>query len=430
MTVSAESEIWSIGSVETVRASDPSESRLLRASFFYAGVASLLPWQVLLTFTHSFDCDVFLGSRFTGAGWPFWCSIVYSLAVNLTQLILTSRTVVARISFALRWNVASVSQALSLMGLLLCHFYTTPESIDTGFALAVACTALLGAASGIMQACGFGLAGSLSPFFAQDLMFGQGVGGMLSGIVGLTLGKTKMGLMISFISGSICLLLCIPMLLAMRTHPAVRPRTAVKPSGPQRELSSTSDGVASQSSSPMLTRGRSSGEILVRNAWPQALTVCIVFTITFSIFPGVASGWQPGSRVPHVIAVFQMMDVVGRFAPQLSVLRVETGWIVSGMAVTRILFVPIFLAMQRLSSETWATNGLLQLGAMALMAFSNGYVSTLSMMLGPEQNGVSHQEKEPVGTIMSLSLVFGIFLGSSLALFTQIGMPNTNSCAQ
>lgn len=41
----------------------------------------------------------------------------------------------------------------------------------------------------------------------------------LSGIVGLTLGKTKMGLMISFISGSICLLLCIPMLLAMRTHP-------------------------------------------------------------------------------------------------------------------------------------------------------------------------------------------------------------------
>lgn len=142
----------------------------------------------------------------------------------------------------------------------------------------------------------------------------------LSGIVGLTLGKTKMGLMISFISGSICLLLCIPMLLAMRTHPchgkkafdlfsfpliiiffvpllrllfiflanpshpgteiehyplvfeffwcilmrvqslhfthfcpgnvlelrAVRPRTAVKPSGPQRELSSTSDGVASR----------------------------------------------------------------------------------------------------------------------------------------------------------------------------------------
>jgi hypothetical protein len=135
------------------------------------------------------------------------------------------------------------------------------------------------------------------------------------------------------------------------------------------------------------------------------------------------------------------------------VLRIEKGWIVSGMAFARILFVPMFIAMQRMSSEAWAQNGFLQIGAMAprlnssriyfkmrmdrfeelqclnlfvsvcllcsppfflfpltllrlctrlevLMAFSNGYVSTLSMMLGPEQTGVSSHEKEPVGTIM------------------------------
>ena len=35
--------------------------------------------------------------------------------------------------------------------------------------------------------------------------------------------------------------------------------------------------------------------------------------------PGVASGFAPGSRVPLIIAMFQMMDVVGRFAPQWSV---------------------------------------------------------------------------------------------------------------
>ena len=29
-------------------------------------------------------------------------------------------------------EVASVSLALSLLGLLLCHVYTTPETIDTG----------------------------------------------------------------------------------------------------------------------------------------------------------------------------------------------------------------------------------------------------------------------------------------------------------
>ena len=47
------------------------------------------------------------------------------------------------------------------------------------------------------------------------------------------------------------------------------------------------------------------------------------------------------------------------------VLRIEKGWIVSGMAFARILFVPMFIAMQRMSSEAWAQNGFLQIGAMA-----------------------------------------------------------------
>ena len=56
----------------------------------------------------------------------------YSLTVNITQLVLTSRTVVSRIPFALRWNVAAVCSALSLIGLLLCHLYTTPDNLEMG----------------------------------------------------------------------------------------------------------------------------------------------------------------------------------------------------------------------------------------------------------------------------------------------------------
>ena len=43
------------------------------------------------------------------------------------------------------------------------------------------------------------------------------------------------------------------------------------------------------------------------------------------------------------------------------VLRIEKGWIVSGMAFARILFVPMFIAMQRMSSEAWAQNGFCRL---------------------------------------------------------------------
>ena len=41
----------------------------------------------------------------------------------------------------------------------------------------------------------------------------------LSGIVGMALGTTKIGLMISFISSAIVQLGGIPVLFAMRTHP-------------------------------------------------------------------------------------------------------------------------------------------------------------------------------------------------------------------
>lgn len=52
----------------------------------------------------------------------------------------------------------------------------------------------------------------------------------------------------------------------------------------------------------------------------------------------------------------------------------------TSMAALRLLFVPLFMAIQRLSAEkeTWAQNMVLQVLSMALMAFSNGYARALS----------------------------------------------------
>ena len=420
----ADTEIWSIGSIDPLTEEiDPAreaQSRSLKACFYFSGMATLLGWQIILSFTHSFDCTLFLSKRFAGAGWAFWCSMAFSLGVNLTQLVLTSRTVVSRIPFATRWNVAAIGSALSLIGLLLCHIYTTPETLGMGFAMAVACVSLTGAASGIWQACAFGLAGCLSPWYAQALMFGQGLGGVFASIVGTAFSSSKLGLLSSFIFAAVVELAGIPILHLMTRNPIVQEANALKPCAPTAQVT--------PSSSPELTRGRSSREILVQNAWPQAVTVAAVFTVTFTVFPGVTSRLSPGSRVPMLISLFQLMDVVGRFAPQWSVLRIREGSLVSFMAALRLFFIPMFMAVQRESTQTWARNAILQFTVMMVFAFSNGYVSTLSMMLGPEQRGVSADEREPVGTMMSLSLVFGIWLGSVLALPTQVGLPDINTC--
>ena len=350
--MAAESEIWSIGSIDPLTEEiDPArvaQSRSLQACFYFSGMATLLGWQIILSFTHSFDCTLFLGKRFAGAGWAFWCSMAYSLAVNITQLVLTSRTVVSRIPFAVRWNVAAICCALSLVGLLLCHLYTTPETLGMGFAMAVACVSLTGAASGIWQACAFGLAGCLSPWFAQALMFGQGLGGVFASIVGTAFSGSKLGLLFSFIFAAAVELAGIPILQLMTRNPIVQEANALKPCDPTAQVT--------PSSSPVLTRGRSSREILVQNAWPQAVTVAAVFTFSFTVFPGVTSRLSPGSRVPMLISLFQMMDVVGRFAPQWSVLRISNGPLVSLLAALRILFIPMFIAMQRESTQSWAQN--------------------------------------------------------------------------
>jgi len=418
------SEVWSIGSidpmVEELNPIRSAESRWLQACFYIAGFATLLGWQIILSFTHSFDCTLFRGKRFAGAGWAFWCSMGYSLTVNITQLVLTSRTVVSRVPFALRWNVAAVCSALSLIGLMLCHLYTTPDSLEMGFALAVACVSLTGAASGIWQACAFGLAGCLAPSYAQAVMFGQGLSGVFSSIVGAAVSSSRLGLIFSFTFAAVFELLGIPVLYAMNRNPIVQEAGALKPA--------TVENQVTPSSSPVLARARSSREILVQNAWPQALTVAAVFTVSFTVFPGVTSRLSPGSRVPLLISLFQTMDFLGRFAPRCSVLRIDEGPVVSGLAALRILFVPLFIAMQRQSGQTWAHNGVLQVAVMVAFAFSNGYVSTLSMMLGPAQRGVSADEREPVGTMMSLALVFGIWLGSLLGIVTQVGMQEVNTC--
>ena len=134
-------------------------------------------------------------------------------------------------------------------------------------------------------------------------------------------------------------------------------------------------------------------------------------------------------RATRLIADFQLLDVVGRVAPQLPVMRLTHGPTVSALAGSRFLFVPAFMLLERAApAELWASSAVLQYLLMLAFAFTNGYVSTLSMMLGPVQEGMSRNEQEPTDVMMSFALVFGILVGSLMALLTQIGVSDRPTC--
>jgi len=136
---------------------------LPKAFFLYAGMSGLLGWNTILTFTHSFDCDVFGGQVWAGSGWPFWSTLMYSVALNMFSGLFSSRTIIAHISSMLRCLLGCVFGAIAILGLLLIRFYSpkyVPGEDDASvLGLALACTFLLASSSACWQSATFGMAG-------------------------------------------------------------------------------------------------------------------------------------------------------------------------------------------------------------------------------------------------------------------------------
>eukprot|EP00401_Gymnodinium_catenatum_P028779 CAMPEP_0117508364 /NCGR_PEP_ID=MMETSP0784-20121206/26911_1 /TAXON_ID=39447 /ORGANISM="" /LENGTH=457 /DNA_ID=CAMNT_0005303917 /DNA_START=45 /DNA_END=1418 /DNA_ORIENTATION=+ len=431
------------------------DADLPTASFYFAGAATLLGWNVVLTFTHTFDCDVFGGMVWAGSSWPFWSTLSYSLALNIVQGIMSSRTLVDRLPFGTRWCISCVSLSAGLLGLLLCAACDAGRCREWDFAVALLCVAFLGSAAAVFQSAAFGMAGAISPCLTQTLMVGQGVAGVFCGMVGILVDliqvSSKISTAFGLISSSFFMMLGVPLWLrkvrknvhvrekldeaakVLLSHHAATtddvPLSLRERDAPQNGVTSGSFALSSDGTRRRtLPRRRSSVEILRRDAWPQALTVFLVFAATFAVFPGVTSRWLPAGHVTSLIATFQLLDVVGRMAPKLRMLRIEHGPTVTALAFGRLVFVPLFIMLEQSSGYEWARGVLVQFAAMVVFAFTNGYVSTLSMMLGSAQRGVGPDDQEVTGSLMSLFLVGGIFVGSMLALPTQIGVVAVLEC--
>lgn len=411
-------------SSESVISTEQDDSPLPRAGFYYLGVVTLLGWNMILAFTHTFDCNMLGGKTWAGSGWAFWCAMCNSTLVNFVQASFSSRKVAAVIPFAVQLSVGCVLLAISLLGLVFLKVTSTSnddETVNSTFQMALGLVCIQGTSSALLSSAVFALAGSIDKKLTMDAMIGQGLGGCFAALVGFVAGDSELGLAASFALSAIFGLAGIPVYLCwVKKNHHVRVREA-----PSTRTST--EGLRPSNSSPGLIRRDSSLRILQRAAWPQCVTVCFVFIVTFVVFPGVTSRWR-GNHVSMLIATFQLFDVVGRFAPHLEFFHVRNGPLVSFFSFLRALFVPAFIIVER-SSAPFATSIAVQFSIMVSFAFTNGYVSTLSMMLGPGQPGIDVDEAAPVGSMMSFFLVLGIFIGSVLALLNSIGMSTAvSSC--
>eukprot|EP00746_Dinoflagellata_sp_MGD_P045803 gnl/MRDRNA2_/MRDRNA2_212477_c0_seq1.p1 gnl/MRDRNA2_/MRDRNA2_212477_c0~~gnl/MRDRNA2_/MRDRNA2_212477_c0_seq1.p1 ORF type:complete len:448 (+),score=64.13 gnl/MRDRNA2_/MRDRNA2_212477_c0_seq1:61-1404(+) len=415
--------------------------------FVVMGMLTLASWNFYLT-----GLGFFIG-KFPGYQFAFIASMTYQTA----NLIGTSAMVKIghKLPFKVMYVVSLTVQCIAILTLPMLAYwsgYSQDEPSLWGFCCALGCCGIIGIAEAIFASLAFGLAGSIGEQPMAAMMSGMGWIGVLTPILMLSL---------KFLSGDLigwkyevvfgyfgcCVALQLMGLCIVNRIPSMPVSVAQQEFGsfgPQIgsrvEATSKSFTLEPAPSVELLNHvdGRTleAGGIrqvreIFKDALPQLVNICMIFIVTFIVFPGVASKWR--SELPFfssnadwyttcIIGIFQVFDVVGRISPGFLIsLRVtaKSLWIPSSL---RFIFVPLFMVLQRFPHLLPSLyQDLAQALAMAAFAVSNGWCATLAMMHGPQQVSIP-AEQHTVGIMMELGLITGIFAGSLLALTTQIGL--------
>lgn len=383
-------------------------------AFAYTGAVQLVGWNAVLTASGYLSHDVF-----AGRGWAFSAPIIYAAGVTLGQASMM-RGPLPRIPFSVRWTASVAGMTLAVLALFLMVALnqrgTLPVSASYGMALA--CVVLLSLTAAIFQGSTFGLAGAADPQLSSALMRGQGIAGVITGAASVLRPSLTTFAAITLASAVVTALAQAVYLTQLRGHSVIAP--LLEQMARDRELVPLeSVGLGSPLQAMASPRRRS--RRIAADVAKQAVPVFFVFFVTFCVFPGVVTRWSSGSSYPDsafvtlMIGEFQLLDVAGRTAAGW--FSAVNGTVVGLLSLARVVFVPLFIGAERWQGALF-TSCASKAVLMALFAFSNGLVSTLGMMLGPQGVAVK-EEKEIAGHIMSFSLAFGILVGSLVALATQ-----------
>lgn len=153
-----------------------------------------------------------------------------------------------------------------------------------------------------------------------------------------------------------------------------------------------------------------------------AFAVFLVFTVTLSVFPGatsqIVSSHQCESGRSRFFAgdvfvmfsfvSFNSFDFLGRLAAGLAI-ALPNAWLPVA-SVSRVVFIPLLLACRSENSRfrNWFSSDFFPLSIMPLFAFTNGFVSSLSMIAGSQKGAWA-------GTAMVLFLNGGLLTGSVMS---------------
>uniref|UniRef100_V9KTY5 Solute carrier family 29 (Nucleoside transporters), member 2 n=1 Tax=Callorhinchus milii TaxID=7868 RepID=V9KTY5_CALMI len=410
--------------------------------FFVLGLGTLLPWNFFITAIPFFENRLNETHRLSGNGsesgreeWHFgnWLSLLAMLPLLLFSClnsILYTR-VPERVRIA---GSLFLIFSLFLVTVILVKFRLSPSVF---FAVVMVIIWFINSSSAVLQGSLFGLVGQLPARYSSLFMSGQGVAGIFAALASIIARASDLDEETTALGYFVtpCLVILITIVLYSLLSRLEFAQFHFKNNflsdyqlNPEHEKTMMVNGTGPKVSIEPPESERETANVIkvFKKIWVMALSVCLIFTVTLSVFPAVTSAVSEGNWGGYFTTVccfllFNVMDWGGRSATAYVMWPKKDSPVLPALVLLRVAFIPLFMLCDVkprsylpvvFGSDVW------YIGFMILFALSNGYLVTLCMCYAPKK--VSPKNSETAGAVMAFFLSLGLALGAALSFFIRV----------
>uniref|UniRef100_UPI00398E3B5E equilibrative nucleoside transporter 2-like n=1 Tax=Pristiophorus japonicus TaxID=55135 RepID=UPI00398E3B5E len=427
--------------------------KFVQVIFFILGLVTLLPWNFFITATQYFESRLTPAVNSTEPAVGEWHFDHWMTLLSMLPLLLFT----CLNSFLYPRIPERVRIAGSLFGIFLLFLVTVvmvmfPIRPSVFFGVTMTVIWFINSFGAVLQGSLFGLLGLLPAKYSSLFLSGQGVAGMFAAFASILAQMSDSDEVTAafgyFITPCVVILIgsifyfTLPQLefakyyldknRAKQRYEQEAKLELLKRSGEKIEcVENRKTAFVSLEGS-----GNSDGQSEVAigvikvftKIWKLAIAVCLIFTVTLSVFPAITSKvvshttegkWKDYFTTVSCFLLFNIMDWFGRSVTACIMLPQKDSVILL-CVVLRFCFLPLFM-LCKLPDRIFLPNVFLHDGwfilFMLLFAFSNGYLVSLCMCHAPKK--VSLRDAETAGAVMAFFLSLGLALGAALSFLVK-----------
>eukprot|EP00005_Dracoamoeba_jomungandri_P001169 CAMPEP_0174259476 /NCGR_PEP_ID=MMETSP0439-20130205/8294_1 /TAXON_ID=0 /ORGANISM="Stereomyxa ramosa, Strain Chinc5" /LENGTH=440 /DNA_ID=CAMNT_0015343373 /DNA_START=155 /DNA_END=1477 /DNA_ORIENTATION=- len=389
--------------------------------FTLLGVGVLFPWNAFITALDYFG-DAY-------SDFPFAFAITLAYNYSAIFFLFISIRFGPKFSFSSRiYLTFGVTFIIQVVTPFISNRFGMSTDVAMGVTLGL--IFITGSAIAILFGAILGFASLFPPSFITAVMIGNGIAGILAGVLRIITkaaipGSLWTSAMIYFEVSGVLLVCCALGYFFLLRLPITKHYLKLN------KMLQDKNEQASINSCDNENDTRVNYFQMFKRIGKDALVVWTVFFVTLTLFPGITGSIESTTSLSKdgwfavlMIFCFQFFDFIGRSIP---IFQSYFSWtpkvckfMWSSFFSRKFLWIPTFARFLFFALFIFCIDPLYYNSDgwyfffMAVFAVSNGYLGTLAMMYGP--TGALDHEKEVAGIAMSFFLNFGIFCAAHFAL--------------